>query len=70
MHEELDRLRELLKQRILVGKPGGGFFMVPKLSDESSRYLVRDESEEEEQEKRRRHRPRRAQASLGDFEAS
>lgn len=66
MHEELDRLRELLKQRILVGKPGGGFFMAPRLSDESSRYLVAGEEEEAPP-----WRPsRKKQASLTDYEES
>jgi Fanconi anemia group M protein len=65
MHEELDRLRQLLKQRILVGKPGGGFFMAPRLSDESSRYLMAEEEKEA-----RLERPRRKQASLADFEES
>lgn len=66
MHEELDRLREMLKQRILVGKPGGGFFVAPKLSDETSRYLAA----EREEKVRRRGRRRRKQASLADFETA
>ncbi len=65
MHEELDRLRELLKQRILVGKPGGGFFMAPRLSDESSRYLVARESEPEVV----RPQKARKQASLEEYES-
>ncbi len=64
MHDELDRLREMLKQRILVGKPGGGFFMAPRLSDESSRYLL----PKEEEKVPRGGRSRRKQASLSEFE--
>ncbi|MFQ5553279.1 MAG: helicase-related protein, partial [Thermoplasmata archaeon] len=67
MHAELDRLRELLKQRILVGKPGGGFFMAPRLDDESSRFLLADEEEEEPVP--RRPRSKREQASLTDYDA-
>ncbi len=64
MHEELDRLRELLKQRILVGKPGGGFFMAPRLSDDSSRFLVAGDNTEAP----RRGPSRKKQASLSDYE--
>lgn len=64
MHEELDRLRELLKQRILVGKPGGGFFAAPRLSDDSTRLLAVTEKESSWPT-----RPsRRKQASLADYE--
>lgn len=65
MHQELDRLRELLKQRILVGKPGGGFFQAPKLSEASARALALGEEAEEEVA-----RPpfRRKQASLSDYD--
>ncbi len=66
MHEELDRLREMLKQRILVGMPGGGFFAAPRLSDESSRYLL----ERGEDEAPRKERAARKQASLSDFESA
>ncbi|MEE9174470.1 MAG: helicase-related protein [Thermoplasmata archaeon] len=68
MHVELDRLRERLKQRILVGKPGGGFFTAPKLDDETSRLLLPEEDEEEPVP--RRPRSKRAQASLTDYDAS
>jgi Fanconi anemia group M protein len=68
MHQELDRLRELLKQRILVGKPGGGFFMAPRLDDETSRFLLADEGEKEPVP--RKPRSKRDQASLSDYEAS
>ncbi len=66
MHVELDRLRERLKQHILVGKPGGGFFMAPKLDDETSRFLL----PEEEKPTPRRPRSKREQASLSDYDAS
>ncbi len=65
MHEELNRLREMLKQRILVGRPGGGFFAAPRLSDETSRYLVPQREDEVLPQGRR---SRRKQAALGDFE--
>ncbi|MDX1534897.1 MAG: helicase-related protein, partial [Thermoplasmata archaeon] len=68
MHLELDRLRELLKQRILVGKPGGGFFMAPKLDDETSRYLLPKEEDEEPAEGR--PRSKREQASLSDYDGA
>ncbi len=64
MHRELDRLRELLKQRILVGRPGGGFFMAPKLDDETSRFLLPKEEEREP----RKVRSRKEQASLADYD--
>ena len=66
MHRELDRLRELLKQRILVGRPGGGFFMAPKLDDETSRFLLPKEKGEEPVAPR--PRSKRDQASLTDYE--
>ncbi|MFQ5919869.1 MAG: helicase-related protein, partial [Thermoplasmata archaeon] len=68
MHMQLDRLRELLKQRILVGKPGGGFFMAPKLNDETSRFLLPEEEDEEPAV--RRPRSKRDQASLTDYEGA
>lgn len=63
MHKELEALREKLKQRILVGKPGGGFFEAPRLSDASSAYLL--EPREEEAPPRA---DRRKQASLEEYE--
>lgn len=63
MHQELETLREKLKQRILVGKPGGGFFEAPRLSDASSRFLL--PAEEEAPPARA---DRRKQASLEEYE--
>ncbi len=63
MHKELETLREKLKQRILVGKPGGGFFEAPRLSDATSAYLL-----EPREEAPPTRRERRKQASLEEYE--
>lgn len=63
MHEELERLREKLKQRILVGKPGGGLFRRADVPAD-----VRESSSPGEEDFQRERDSRRKQSSLAEYE--
>lgn len=66
MHEELDRLRRELKQRIFVGEPGGETFVVssPEKRIEALREIVREEATVSAPPRRP---PKKGQTTVEDF---
>lgn len=64
MHEELDRLRRQLKQRILVGEPTGEVFTLPEPEKVMERL---SEEARERQEARVKEPPKKGQTKLSEF---
>jgi len=64
MHEELDRLRRQLKQRILVGEPTGEVFTRPEPEKVMERL---SEEARERQEAKMKEPPKKGQTKLSEF---
>jgi len=64
MHEELDRLRRQLKQRILVGEPTGEVFTRPEPEKVMERL---SEEARERQEAKVKEPPKKGQTKLSEF---
>jgi ERCC4-related helicase len=65
MHQELDRLRKELRQRIFVGVPGGETFVAA--APEQRIESLREESKREPEPERLRDPPKKGQTTVEDF---